>query len=250
MHETALDAPVRAWLEAQGFRVRSEVLGCDLVATKGDELVVVELKRALGLPLLVQATQRQRASDSVYVAVPRPPRLRDDARWRGILHVLRRLELGLLLVALGRRPRIELALHPLPLDRRRDGARRRAILAEAAARSADHNTGGSRGRPLVTAYREQALRVASLLERHGPSAPRALRSQGCGPKTGAILYQDVYGWFVREARGRYALGPGGRAALAAFSEVVAGLETPADAAHADAANGGAERAPFSHEALR
>jgi len=92
--------------------------------------------------------------------------------------------------------------------------------------------------------------VASLLERHGPAAPRALRSQGCGPKTGAILYQDVYGWFVREARGRYALGPGGRAALAAFSEVVAGLETPADSAHADAANGGAERAPFSHEALR
>jgi hypothetical protein len=226
--ETELYAPVRAWLEAQGYRVRSEVLGCDVVATRGDDLVVVELKRALGLPLLVQATQRQRASDSVYLAVPRPPRLRADARWRGTLHVLRRLELGLLLVALGRRARIEVALHPLPYDRRKDGARRRALLAEAGARSGDHNTGGSRGRPLVTAYREQALHVAWLLERHGPAAPRALRAMGGGERTGAILYQDVYGWFVREGRGRYALGAGGRAALATFPEVVAALREPVD----------------------
>jgi len=227
MYETALDAPVRAWLEAQGYRVRSEVLGCDLVATKDGALVVIELKRVLGLPLLVQATQRQRASDSVYVAVPKPSNLRHDGRWRGILHVLRRLELGLLLVALGRRPRVEVALHPQPLDRRRDGARRRAILAEAAARSADHNTGGSRGRPLVTAYREQALQVASLLERHGPAAPRDLRAQGCGAKTGTILYQDVYGWFVREARGRYALAAAGREALGLYAEVVATLQPAA-----------------------
>lgn len=227
--ETALDAPVRAWLEAQGYRVRSEVLGCDLVATKGDALVVVELKRALGLPLLVQATQRQRASDSVYVAVPRPRQLRADLRWRGILHVLRRLELGLLLVTPGRGSRIEVALHPLPLDRRRDSARRRAILAEAAGRSADHNTGGSCGRPLVTAYREQALHVAWLLERLGPAAPRALRAQGSSAKTGAILYQDVYGWFVREGRGRYALGAAGRAALSSYSEVVAGLRARIEA---------------------
>ena len=67
--ETALDAPVRAWLEAQGYVVRSEVQDCDLVATRADALVVIELKRQLGLPLLVQATQRQRQADSVYVAV-------------------------------------------------------------------------------------------------------------------------------------------------------------------------------------
>ena len=42
----------------------------------------------------------------------------------------------------------------------------------------DDNAGGSTRRPLVTAYRENALLVAAVLARHGPLAPKQLRALG------------------------------------------------------------------------
>ena len=45
--ETSLYAPVKAFLEAQGYQVKAEVRHCDVVARRGDEPpVIVELKTA------------------------------------------------------------------------------------------------------------------------------------------------------------------------------------------------------------
>jgi hypothetical protein len=45
MPETDLYIPVKRHLEAQGYTVKSEIKGCDVVAVRGDELpVIVELK--------------------------------------------------------------------------------------------------------------------------------------------------------------------------------------------------------------
>lgn len=219
--ETDLYPPVRDYLLAQGYAVRSEVLGCDITATRGEDLVVIELKRAFSLDLLVQATRRQKFTDSVYVAIPRPDDL-GGKKWRGIQHLLRRLELGLLLVSFSVRPaRVEVAFHPIPFDRKKYVASRRAVLREIAGRSEDHNIGGSTRRKLVTAYRENALRIAYLLNRHGPQAPKALAALGAGPKTRDILYQNVYGWFERIDRGVYALSPAGATALEEYVDLVA-----------------------------
>ena len=44
--ETSLYAPVKTLLESQGYEVKAEVRGCDVVAVRGDEApVIVELKR-------------------------------------------------------------------------------------------------------------------------------------------------------------------------------------------------------------
>jgi hypothetical protein len=221
--ETVLYDPVRDWLVANGYTVRAEVRDCDVVAVRGDELVAIELKTTLGLALLAQAARRQRHADSVYVAVPRPSnRGRWLARARDTLHLLRRLELGLLLVAgRGRRgPAVEVVLHPLPFQRRRRAAERRAVLTEVAGRSGDYNRGGSSRTALVTAYREGALRVACGLEHLGAAAPRSLRALGTGERTLAILSDNVYGWFERVARGVYRLSPRGAAALADYPALV------------------------------
>ncbi|HTF34973.1 MAG TPA: DUF2161 family putative PD-(D/E)XK-type phosphodiesterase [Myxococcota bacterium] len=219
--ETDLYGPVRAFLERQGYTVRSEVLGCDVAGRRGDDLVMVELKRALTTDLLVQATRRQRTTNSVYVAVPRP-RAGHGSRWQGLLHLLRRLELGLLIVSFsGRRARVQAVLHPLPFDRRRSARGRRAILEEMAGRSGDHNQGGSVRSPLVTAYRENAIYIACGLERNGPLAPRALRALGTGPKTLSILRSNVYGWFERVGYGVYALSAQGRSDLSRWPDLVA-----------------------------
>lgn len=216
--ETDLYAPVRDYLEANGYTVRSEVRHCDITATKGDDLIVIELKRQFNVDLLIQATARRQITDSVYVALPRPAAW--DARWRGMMRLLKRLEIGLILVTFGeRKTRIDVAFHPLPHRPRKVKRARRAVLEEMARRSGDYNEGGSSGRKLVTAYRENAIHIACALARLGPSSPRRLRDLGTGPKTLSILSTNVYGWFERVTRGVYALTNQGRADLDAYEKV-------------------------------
>ncbi len=225
--ETDLYPPVRDWLAANGYTVRAEVRGCDVAAARDGELVVIELKLGLSLALLAQAARRQRAAESVYVAVARPAnRARWLARARDTLHLLRRLEIGLLLVSRrsgSRRPAVEAVLHPVAFQRRRRHDERRAVLTELAGRSVDLNRGGSRGAPLVTAYREAAIRVACALAELGSRSPRELRAAGTGQRTLAILSDNVYGWFERVARGVYRLSARGAAALGGYPELTGRL---------------------------
>jgi hypothetical protein len=220
--ETALYPPVVAFLEAQGFTVRGEVGHADVVGVRGNEVVIVELKRTLNLAVLAQAVRGLAVSPSVYVAVPRPA---NKAHWmrrmKSELAVVRRLEVGLLLVAPGGRVPVDPVLHPEPLPPRQRYPRKRAILREVARRSADYNTGGSVRRKLVTAYRKNAIHVAVCLQARGPQTPKALRALGTGDHTLAILRRNVYGWFERPARGVYALTPRGVEELAAYPELAA-----------------------------
>jgi hypothetical protein len=242
--ETDLYGPLRGYLEAQGYSVRGEVQDCDLTATKGDELIVIELKRRFDTQLLIKAARRQRAADSVYVAVPRPGSRESRSRWRGIRHLLRRLELGLIFVSPGRHSRIEIVFHPLSYRGQRNRPARTAILREIAGRSGDYNLGGSTGRPIVTAYRENCIFVATCLAECGPLAPRALRALGTGEKTLSILASNFYGWFDRVAHGVYALKEAGRAAQAQYPELVEHYRRRLGAQPAATRTSGAPAAPL------
>ncbi|MHB1628758.1 MAG: DUF2161 domain-containing phosphodiesterase [Bacilli bacterium] len=226
LSETDLYAPVRELFARQGFNVRGEVNGCDLAAVRDSELVVVELKTAFNTALLIQATDRQRTADSVYVALPRPEGSLRSARWKGILHLLKRLDLGLIFVraAKTRAPSsrcAEVILEPGSPATRRHSRKRNSILRETASRTADYNVGGSVRTPLVTAYREQAVHIACCLALRGDLSPRAARALGTSDRTTSILSRNVYGWFERIARGVYRLTPEGRSAIAVFAQVAA-----------------------------
>ncbi|HQH52189.1 MAG TPA: DUF2161 family putative PD-(D/E)XK-type phosphodiesterase [Candidatus Hydrogenedentes bacterium] len=213
-YETELARPVTAFLESQGYTVRSEVNDCDIVGTRDGHTVVVELKRSFTVSLLAQAADRQRVADAVYVALPRPAEPLRGKHWRRLRHLLRRLELGLILVSFtAGRPRLQIVFHPTPFARKRDSRRRGALLREVEGRSGDFNRGGSTGRKLVTAYRENAIHIACGLEALGDCSPAALRNLGTGPKTRDILYNNVYDWFERVDRGVYRLKDAGRSAL-------------------------------------
>lgn len=221
LRETDLYGPIRDYLVSQGYTVRAEVADCDVVAYKDGELVIVELKRRCSVDLLIQAIDRQRITDSVYVALPGPFDLRRGSRWHGIRKLLRRLELGLIVVDLQRaRPQVKVVSHPSPYRKRRLKHKRLAVLEEMIGRSGNRNQGGSTRQKLVTAYRESAIHIACCLERYGPLTPRQLRALDTGSKTTSILYKDVYGWFERVDRGLYALSPLGRTALNDYSELV------------------------------
>ena len=115
---------------------------------------------------------------------------------------------------------------PRPWQPRANLRRRRAVLAEHAARQGDPSPGGTRSVPVMTAYRQEALACAAAL-RAGPlrpARPDAHCPQGCRhPEAGRVR-------LVRKGvRGVYALSPEGTAALARW-----GVSADRDGGSADA----------------
>jgi hypothetical protein len=203
--EAALYGPVKALLETQGYEVKGEIVGCDVVAVRGDEPpVVVELKRAFGIALVLQGIDRLAMTDAVYLAVGAWPR-----RPAAVSRLLRRLGLGLIVVA---GERADVVLDPLPYRPRQNRRRTGRLLDEHRRRVGDPTVGGSVRAPIMTAYRQEALRCAARLEA-GPATVQAIRADGDVPHAGRILQTNVYGWFERVERGIYILSPRGRRAL-------------------------------------
>jgi hypothetical protein len=216
MLETDLYPPVKRFLERQGYAVKGEIGACDVVALRGDEPpVIVELKRGFTLDLLLQGVDRQAITDAVYLAVPKPKR----GRVGGALQLCRRLGLGLLLVTARD---VEAILDPAAYRPRALPKRRTMLLREFARRVGDPETGGSAARqPRMTAYRQDALRLASFIGAGGTAKVAALRRATGVERAGAMLLADVYGWFARVERGVYGLSPKGQAALAAHAATIA-----------------------------
>jgi hypothetical protein len=217
--EVDLFKPVSDFLLEQGYTVRSEVKDCDIVAVKEEELVIVELKRNLSVDLLAQAVKRQKSADIVYMAVPKPKRLKGNAKWKDIMHLVRRLELGLILVSFKEKKGIvEIAVHPAAFDReasrRGNKKKREGIIKEAKGRYMDANVGGSTRTKLVTAYKENAIFVACCLEKYGPMSPKQIKELGTDKRqTDSALRENYYGWFDKVKKGLYTINEAGTTAL-------------------------------------
>ncbi len=225
VHETDLYMPIHDYFEALGYNVQGEVKGCDLTAVMGEELVVVELKTSFNLKLLSQAVKRQRAADSVYVAIPLPRGGTRTAGWRDMCILLRRLELGLITVAPDMTEgRVEVRFHPNTFDRlkstRSNKKIRHHIIKETVTRSGHYNTGGSIKKKLVTAYREQAIHIACCMMKYGQLSPSQLKKLGTSSKTSDILTDNHYGWFIRVSWGVYKLNECAHEYLAGYPELV------------------------------
>lgn len=220
--ESDLYPPVKALLEGQGFVVKGEVRGCDVVGVRGKEPpVVVELKRAFSLALVLQGVNRLSLTDRVYLAVGQWPK-----QIRNIRKLCRRLGLGLIVVV---KERADIVLDPLKTSARKDARKAGRLLGEHARRVGDPNRGGSSTRvPMMTAYRQAAIRCASLLVAKGPMTLAALREAAEAPNAASILRDDFYGWFERVERGTYAITPKGKRGLAEYAQPVGGPQLSSD----------------------
>jgi len=210
MREVALYPAIKRFLAARGFEAKGEVGGCDVVGVREGEppiLVILEMKLGLNLELVLQGVDRLASADEVWLAVRATRRGRDRDRRARIL--CRMLGFGLLAVHSARGD-VEVLAEPEPYRPRANLRRRRALLAEHRARNGDPSPGGTRGEPIVTAYRQEALACAAGLLA-GPRRPRDLVP--VAPRAGAILLRDVYSWFTRVERGVYSVNAAGRAAL-------------------------------------
>ncbi|MDH5738633.1 MAG: DUF2161 family putative PD-(D/E)XK-type phosphodiesterase, partial [Gammaproteobacteria bacterium] len=152
--ETDLYLPVKNLFAGRNYKIRAEVNGCDLVAVKDQEMVIVELKTSVNIRLLTQAVERLSITPMVYIAVPEPSRKR-NSHWRGIIKLLKMLGLGLILVTFGPAgARAGIAFDPGARQPSRNIKKIKNLKREFEGRSADHNTGGSNRSPLMTSYEE------------------------------------------------------------------------------------------------
>jgi len=228
--EAALYEPVKRFLERLGYEVKGEVRGCDLVARRGGEPpVIVELKLRFNLALVLQGVDRLALSERVYVAVPRPPS-RHSRGMRAtapdaprVRRLCRRLGLGLILVG---RDTVAVVEEPAPYRPRPARQRTARLTLEFERREGDMNVGGRTRAPIITAYRQDALRCAGALAARGPMHLRELRTTTGVADAAPILQRNVYGWFTRLSRGTYALSDGGHRALGTFAEAIAALTGP------------------------
>jgi hypothetical protein len=213
--ETSLYLPIKRFLEGLGFEVKGEVCGCDVVALDrgaSEAVVIAELKLAFTLELVLQAADRLPACDDVWLAVRASRRGRgreSDARVRKLCRLL-----GFGLVAVSASGNVEIIVEPVPWRPRRDPKRRSRIVDEHRKRRGDPAMGGSTRRPIMTAYRQQALDCARALAA-SPGRPRDLKATM--PDASKILQRNVYGWFERIERGRYGLTELGRSELARWT---------------------------------
>ena len=225
MRETELYAPLKAYLEGQGYAVKAEVRDCDIVAVRGDEApVIVEMKLSLSLALLMQGVNRQAITDAVYVAVPAGKGRRWLGQVRDAVKLCRRLGLGLMSVRMDRAA-VVVHVDPGPYQPRRVKRRKEALLKEFERRIGDPNTGGQVRRKVVTAYRQDALRIAAHLAANGVGKPAVMAKALGVPQAASILQRDHYGWFERVERGVYSLCEQGYEALHTYADVVESLQS-------------------------
>ena len=229
--EKDLYLPVKELFEGLGYTVKGEVKNCDLVArADGKPLVLVELKKNLNLELLIQVTDRLTISDEVYFAFPLPKTTQKNAIWNrkkpSLLRLCRRIGVGVIAVHVNRVkiPYADIQLAPGPYDPRKSAAKARAMKKEFEQREGDHNLGGSSKTPIVTAYRQDALRCAQLLKMYGPLKISILKELGAGEKAGNILRDNHYNWFSKKERGVYQVTPTGLRGLMEFKWVIDSIE--------------------------
>lgn len=223
--ETDLYGPVKALLEGQGYEVKGEVGAADVVACRaGEDPIIVELKTGFSLTLFHQAIDRLSLSDTVYVCVPRGT---GRAFLKSLKHnksLCRRLGLGLITVRL-KDGLAEIHLDPGPYRPRQSKPKKARLLKEFASRVGDPNTGGTTRKPVMTAYRQDALRCAGTLHSNGATKAAQVAKASGVARARQIMSANHYGWFDRVETGIYKLSPNGRRAVAEHADTLSLLMT-------------------------
>lgn len=204
--EAELYQPIKDFLEFEGYAVQGEVVGCDVVAVRGEDILVVEMKRQFNLKLVMQAIARQQVCSSVYMAFPSTVQLSARRRMSEIKALAKRLHLGIILVH--DRPSgltVEVLLTPDFKEFRINVKAQKAFMKELMGREHSVNTGGVTKTKIVTVHKERALSIAAFLKVCGPQSIDGIANyiKQTKQQVGKDLRLNHYGWYLRVNRGVY-----------------------------------------------
>ena len=220
--ETDLYGPVKSFLEGQGYVVKSEVGVADVVALRGGEPpLIVELKLGFSLALVHQCIARLAVSDEVYMAVSTGKGKPFAKSLKNMTKLCRRLGLGLITVRL-KDALVLVHCDPGPYAPRKSKKREVKMLSEFARRVGDPNDGGQTRVGLVTAYRQDALKIAMYLFEVGASKGADVARETGVERATTMMRDDHYGWFEKVEKGVYGLRPKGAEAVTNSGQVLGG----------------------------
>ncbi len=220
--ETDLYQPVKSFLEGQGYVVKSEVGSADVVAVRGGEApVIVELKLGFSLTLVHQCVSRLSMTDDVYMAVATGKGKPFAKSLKNMTKLCRRLGLGLITVRL-KDGLVQVHCDPVPYTPRKSKKREGQLLAEFARRVGDPNDGGQTRVGLITAYRQDALKIALYLFEVGASKGADVAKATGVDRATTMMRNDHYGWFEKVEKGVYGLTPKGADAVGQSGQVLGG----------------------------
>ncbi len=211
MQEVDLYPPLKSYLEQQGYDVKSEILNCDVVALREAEApIVIELKLSLNLTIILQAVDRLRISETIYIGVPKGLGVLKKRR-KPVVKLMRMLGLGLIVIDPNSKiGNVDVLCDPGEYKPRQVKKQTQRLLKEFQQRVGDPNQGGaSMQNGIMTAYRQKALAISDYLMTHGETKASIIAKSLEEPKTRTILYDNVYGWFDRLGKGVYGLSPRG-----------------------------------------
>lgn len=214
IQESDLYQPIKTHLELLGFEVKGEIKDCDIVAQKGEELIIIELKLSLNITLLLQAVDRFSLADTVYIAIPKQCTLYKKQH-KQVKKLIKRLGIGLMLVDIQKTAQyVEVVFDPQDYTPRKNKRKQGVLLKEFNNRIGDTQKGGStRAKAGLTAYRQRCIRVAEYLA-DKPCAKGAEIKKAIGEEQATqFLSNDYYGWFEKIERGIYQLSDKGKAEL-------------------------------------
>lgn len=233
MKETELYEPVKELFEGLGFSVSAEVGSHDVLASRDKHLIIIELKLRICLDLVYQGIIAQERADDVYFALPVEGSGNPKGSIKRFKKLMSRLGIGLIYIRFMKTgARAEIVQDPGTGQIRKQKRMRTRLRNEVKRRYLDDETGGTSGRTKkLTAYRQECIHIAYLLNRLGPTSPKELRKHGAPYKCGPILYQNHYAWFDHPEKGVYALNKAGEKALHEYKHLLPRFETllPAEA---------------------
>jgi hypothetical protein len=208
--EKDLYQPVKTLFESLGFAVKAEVLNCDMIAVRGDVFICVELKSKLNLEVILQAVDRQKLVELSYLAVPEWGLPKSAKRKKDIEHLLKRLEIGFVVVS---KQGMSLVAHiesdAIAFNRSLSMARNKnkqlALKKEFKLRVGDGNVGGSTRTKRMTAYKQDAIAFALLIEMGIHEQKLLLKQSEHLALKGKVLKDNFYGWFEKTEKGKFGL---------------------------------------------
>jgi len=192
-------------------------LGCDLVAVKGDEIIIAELKKTFNIKLLYQAVRRLAITPRVYAVIFKPHGRQKMSFWQMTKSLSRRLHIGLLMVDGNN---IQSLAEPGFFSGKSSAVQKRRLLKEFHGRRVSENVGGVTGVKLQTAYLESAIHISVLLKKHKTLKPTEIVAYGVDAKAQKILSHNYYGWFEKTSRGVYCLKRGKARVIAAENPTI------------------------------
>lgn len=205
MIESDLYNPVATLLKKQGFTVQGEIKNLDVFAVKESITIAVELKLIINLKLIMQAVDRLKLVDLVYIAVPQKTIKALKHEYKLFVGLLRKLEIGLITV---QEDKALVVIEATPFNSKKshqmNKQRLQGLMKEFLQRIDHPQVGGVKGQRL-TAYRLRAMKIKEVMCEGQTYSIKQLKALTKVEDVASILRHNYYGWFIKYGRGEYAL---------------------------------------------